>query len=684
MRRLASAILVLALSAGTAAAERVLVIKTNATRGTETVRGLERMLATTTSVLEALGCEYDVVSQDVVRATTTGPAENVGQAALKTGLVRFGVGTGSYTRQYGLIIHQNFDPNGGGSNWMAGHRPDTLTLRTGVAGGTTPQWPEIPQVFLGATAVTGGSLYSNVSTCTTGVKAAGGMSTFPSHANDLSMQAVGTEYRWKESFNSAGTVYYRNSTTTGLAIDRATRDRIVRSRVIVGGSSANTSLNIKGSVGEAWPDSMSTPAHGEETPLADTALIYTQERFIGDSAVMVFCLAGTFVNSSLQLPAMEIAMAVALADSAAGGTIIGQRADWHPVEVGFVVSGAFTRSVSNASDEQWNTHGTQLSDINDSSFVKAGIDSLARLNIPIVVSVNIDSVGAFPYEKAWWRQIPTARFTPESRIGTASTLVGAAVNANAYNSPDVFGYKRERALITDDKYNGVGAYADGDTTVSGLLYRSRIRLDSIPEFKGRLSTTLVAPWGDYIPRQYSKRTMPSRDTLVMAFHRAGFRAGVIPIIPPGSMSSGSSFNSAGGFIAQDAQAPYVPAHSVGTVYRNKDGLGEFRWLGARHMDEANTAFFISHPISSEALLGVVQAPWYPDDLTQWAHQFKTKLHVLILRPGELAFRATSSSNVSMRGVHEWRWVVSQMRTVNLFAHASHKPFRFVYPEDIEP
>lgn len=673
--------LLLAALAEPAAASRGLVITSRAPKGTETQRAIKFQQAMVRRVLNTLGCEYDVVPQSVVAATREGPAENLNQNALRTGLVRYGTGVSSYTRQYGWVVHLNFYPDGGGPTWTVGHRPDTLTLRTGVADGTDPLWPQIPQIFVGATAVTGGSLYGNIAACTTGVKSTGGMSTLVNHGAATSLRRVGSDLGWKVMPVSNSYIYHRND-ANALVIDRATRDRIIRSRVIVGGSSGAGINNPKGASGESYPDSMSNPESGTSSPLADTALVYTQERFVGDTAAMVFMLAPTVTNSFIPQPHALFAMCVAIADSAAGGAIIGQRPGWQPPAMGVVVSGAFTHSVSNIGDNtEWNTHGTQVATIDDSQHLADGAEIIDNLGVPVLVTVNLDSVAAYPNEKPVWARIAKARFTPESRIGVGTTLVGAAVNANRYNSPDVLGYKRERAIITDDRYNNGTACDGSDTTLSCLLEYSRIRLDSIPEFHGRLSKTLVAPWGDYIPRQYRKGFTPGADSLHTAMVRAKFTTGIIQVIPDETMGSGSQFNSAGGLIARGDEAPSVPRPSAGR-YRMGNGLGDFRWLAARHIDEANNGFVASHSISDEFMDGFFGSPWYIDDLVGWRHNFRTRLHVYFIKPGDMGFRATSTSNVSRHGLHELRWVVNQVKAINAFAGRT--VIAFAYPEDIEP
>jgi hypothetical protein len=476
---------------------------------------------------------------------------------------------------------------------------------------------------------------------------------------------VGQPWRWKVQSNT----YYSDSSTHGLAIVRTTPG-ITKARVILGGSSL--AFNTNGTFGSApWPDSMSTPAAYTTTPLGDTAVVWTRERIFSNNSVdpapLIFMLPANQGNgSAIASDHTLFAMCLAMADSVTGGILIGQTVGYEPPKIAFAMSGAFSHGQSGtAGPAEWDSHGVQQATINDTTHVKAGIDSLKALRIPVLVTVNIDSVAAYPNEKAWWSGITGAKFSPESRTGAAVSGVAVSGITNQYQTPDIFGRRRARSLITNGRYNNGTACSSPDTTMSCLLSYARARLDSIPEFSGRLSKTLIAPAGDYIPTNFTRAAMPNPDTLAVAMLRSGYNRAILDVLPLSSAPSASWANSAGGNAVPTAQAPYAPSPSAHTQV--VPGFDSFEWLGSRLLDEAETSITATHEFSDELMLGVFGKPWYLGDTPYWNHNFRTKLSVFLFRPGNFGYRSTATSNVSRSGFHYAKWVVHNVSAINAFA-----------------
>ena len=677
MRRILVGALALALYAQPAFAVRGLLVTPQGIPTTQAVNAWTHAHGVIIGVLDKLGCDYDVVPQNVLAQTTTGPAENLNQNCMRTGLVRYGVGTGSFTRQYGYIIHEAF-VNGAavsGANLAdrtAGYNPDSLTLIKATTG-----WPTIPNLFIGNYSTSGGSLFSSSAACSTGVT--GTLTAFAANVQTYSIRDVEHNLTWRSVSHA-----YTNAGANGLTILAGTPG-ITRARLIIGASCSGRALDAAdgGMLGSCPdPDSMSAPASTYATPLADTAIMWTRETGFAGKAPLIWGLPLYMSNGGQQTPAIEWAMMIAIADSFTNRKIIGVKPGWSPFKIGFAISGAFTHSQpANGVSNSWDAHGYQLSTVNDSTQMKQGIVLFDALNVPVLVSVNIDSVGDFVNEKSWWAGLHLATFTPESRIGTAGTGATPNYSAHSFNtsrfaSPDVFGYRRARSLISDDRYN-YGTPCDtalygvtngrgvGDTCLSCILEYTRLRLDSIPEFRGRGSHTMLAPWGDYMPSNFNRGAMTNPDTLVAAFLRAGYTSALQHIMSIESNPGAAWGRGASGDVTPAATAPWEFSSRV-RVQRVR-GFGDFHWNSFRFIDEDNSTLATVHDISNEFLTGVFTPLWYNADIPYWYHSFKTPLNVFVLRAGDLGARSTASTtNVSRVGYYMSKWIVNSVRSLNAF------------------
>jgi hypothetical protein len=462
---------------------------------------------------------------------------------------------------------------------------------------------------------------------------------------------------------------------------------ITKSRVTIGANSASFRDNGNSSCADC--DSMMRSPNYFDVK-ADTAILWTRQRDINDlSGMEIFALTADQGGPGSADNGMVItAMAIAIMDSATGGQIIGQKPGWVPPKIGFMVSGAFSHSKSDVnSSSAWNVHGVYYP--SDTSNVKAGIDSLASLNIPIVVTVNVDSVASYPAEKAWWSQrLPLARFSPESKVYTDSLNVnGGETNSSRYLFPDVWGIYRSRQLLTANRYQYGTACGDADTTLSCQLGFMRGVLDSIPEFRGRMSSTLLAPFFDYIPRNYTRDRMPDPDSFAVACVRSGYNTLVCGTMFPYSTPSSSwGLNASGGNNGQNTFSPgdWYPNPRTQTIKTSSgQTIGQLKWLNMRHVDEDPAAINYSiHNVAFETMTGLFMSPWYLTDLSYWNHVMRSKLDVVLIKPGELGWKKNATSNVTRPGYFEVKWIVNQVRAINKLAGRT--VIGFAYPEDIDP
>jgi len=151
----------------------------------------------------------------------------------------------------------------------------------------------------------------------------------------------------------------------------------------------------------------------------------------------------------------------------------------------------------------------------DSTVVKASIDSLKALGVPLTVTVNVDSIASYPNEIAWWTSVGNARFAPVATTGLSGYTPGDTSNVPnaAWSSSlpvDIFGRFRTRSF-----------YVPNDSSVYGGLKAAQ----DIAKTYGfnNLSKTVIAPLDDWTPKNMRWATQ-AYDSLLYAFRRAGYSA----------------------------------------------------------------------------------------------------------------------------------------------------------------
>lgn len=194
-------------------------------------------------------------------------------------------------------------------------------------------------------------------------------------------------------------------------------------------------------------------------------------------------------------------LVLARLDSLTGGKVFSK-----PKKAAIVLSGAFERNLrrlpGGANDQ-------------DSSVIKATLDSLGALGVPLTVGANADSISSYPNEVSWWKKVPAARFSPYTTYGLTDTT--KASNWSSTRVVDLFGRYRNRAIVGDSLYHAV-AGADSSILAGLVLLRDKIKDAGL-----RVSGTVVAPLDDWSPKNMLSKSTPL-DSLTLAFSRAGFSA----------------------------------------------------------------------------------------------------------------------------------------------------------------
>lgn len=262
----------------------------------------------------------------------------------------------------------------------------------------------------------------------------------------------------------------------------------------------------------AWCDSAATftadtcvifdrlNAHASGAAILEVALAGSVGQLDGDTIQDASRGAGVVVPDSPD--PMAMLMALAHFDSLTGGAVFDRGK--LPIRVSLGIYGGFSRS------DRRNFGGV---DSRDTTALIATLDSVKTLGyLPAVLLANVDSVGTYPSELAWWARWPGLKYTPCSRTGLDTTV---AVASRAGLSVDVFGRWRKRIAVGD---------GTDTSSVSTLLTNALARCDSIFG-KANVSRTIWPPDGDWSPINAVRRNtgdaapMP-RDSILLAIYTA--------------------------------------------------------------------------------------------------------------------------------------------------------------------
>jgi hypothetical protein len=276
-----------------------------------------------------------------------------------------------------------------------------------------------------------------------------------------------------------------------------------------------------------------TTYNGESIP-SNARLVFAN---VMGASPCVDSISGANLGEALtpcEFDAPTLLFALAHLDSLTGGKVWESSTSKLPLRAAVTIDGAFTRT------------GRQFAggtNITDSTVVKASLDSLAALGIPVTVGVNVDSIAAYPYEVAWWNKLPTARFTPQAWVGvdrhvlnpayqsatstvdtsTFATTVGTwttYAGGSTYTPlVDIFGRFRNRAFYGDS--SALHTVAGSDSSIYQQLLAGRQVVNTY--WPNKVSGLLLAPRDAYRPKNFNSKT-GGFDSLAYVVRLAGFIA----------------------------------------------------------------------------------------------------------------------------------------------------------------
>lgn len=461
----------------------------------------DRLNMAVISTLNQFGVDYKVVSP----------------AAAKTDFIRRGVMTwnfgtpSAYNESFDAVLVLNM--GGRASTVTPWPRSYTGCYPCSTTVGGVTKAPLVPQGWLfGAKNgdPAGSALSSTAFTntagsvpCSTGVKkdaasAAGATSTGENSAIPQTQYDPKTGLSWFSNANSMG--FFPDAATNGgvrslLKNYQAYHFGRYRYTLVESNNADTVEVGLGADTTVIWERPFANMYAGANNTLPIRPIVFANVM----GASPCYDSAGTYFPCEYD-PNITL-LVLARLDSLTGGKVFSK-----PKKAAIVLSGAFERTIRRlpgGSNDQ------------DSSVIKATLDSLGVLGIPITVGTNADSIASYPNEISWWKKVPSARFSPYTTYGLTDTT--KASNWSSTSVVDLFGRYRNRAIVGDSLYHSV-AGSDSSILAGLILLRDKIKNAGLG-----LSRTVIAPLDDWSPKNTLAKSSPL-DSLTLAFRRAGFSA----------------------------------------------------------------------------------------------------------------------------------------------------------------
>lgn len=543
----------------------------------------QRIRNTVCGILDAFGVEYDVINSARMKTEFA-----------RTGVVTYDFGTSAArTVAYSAVIHSSIGvPKV--TSWQM--RTDSLLSST-----KTPTVPQLMAMF--ATEM----VASSATCCTTGVTttstAYDGNTYWPGVTKYL---ASGQSIRWRSGF------------LHGAVMTDAPGGVRALIRQTMNTSNAQEVLPTDGAPCMDCDSLIASPS--------DSVVMWTRlNSHVAGSAQVVFCNFNHLADGQMD-PAL-LAQAVVYLDSLTGGAMIRE-----PLRFGMLVRGGFSRGARTASG------GTSP---NDSTNIKASIDSLNALGVPFTVAVDMDSLNQNAAEAGWWTRASMARFTPDFALSGSWTHRSLSI-----------------ALA--------GQFASLDSAFRG----------------NRTDRVAVPRLGDWTPSSYSSMGF---DSLGYALNTARARSLIVQQnteTPANRLPAGRYPN------------PYTgddPLRVVGTAATSDSGSAQWTnglavdsyigqaW-GSYAEDFWRQAFNV-HPVNTLTLGATFRSSTIHDDL-----QGQGRVRVLTISASQLG--SGTRSDWATRPTRPGWWiaksVVNASKAINSFAWQGKARVSFVPLQDVQP
>jgi hypothetical protein len=569
-----------------------------------------------------------------------------------------GLGTEAFD-WVGLYGYDRQTPPGNGLN------VDSLTLRAG--------WPSVPVIFFLAPHNLASRLQQGANACTTAVR---------SDANPVSgrydsyvMVGGSKPYKWNTKQHITYPAFYDGSTAT----------RLLRQLISLQYSGATPHQDL------VCDDCDSTGAWS--SPSIDTLIAFMLSRSASEPAPLLFADAG---GGTEDLTSSVLAAALARIDSVTNGKVF-DKPGRQPIKIAIVVHHAVGRGDYryNGQNSYPGSGGVMVSTLNDSANVKASLDSLNKLAVPITFLADPCSLAAYPSSKRWIYQVAKARVGLEVNAGIYNPGGGAnAGNASRAYPADPFGHRRAR-LILPPGATGLPTNCSADTTSTYCELKNGFEILRA-YFPSRVDPSIYPGAGDWSPLSHTRAALgPGPDSVLWAASNAGAQALLIePITTDANV--GISWDIVNGSIWGGATGPaaaphgYFPDAGTWPIYKTPGGatsggiVGRMKIVATRGAADGQTTQWAgqTHDCRGEFWCGLLTGNWYFAPLPYYYHSFYTRTPVWSINMSQLG--GNGSAAPARYGWWQTKWLVNEMQFANSLMPPGKKLFDFVYLSEVDP
>ena len=648
MKRVAALLLALCLAFDASA--KVLVVGTRAYTASDVdgtiYNASQERISHITSTLASLGVDYDVLS---------GSSQDAKTEFFRTGTVVYGFGTpAARAVSYSAIIHVGQTPLGGSATSGRGYRPDSLTL-IGPSQPRTIKYVQVPNIFV---------QYNGV-----GLSQGASDSTLLGNTDIVDPTILG-----QTNWAPGTTATYRPGDAKSMKVQASAASWAGGSRILIraGTGDGIYSNDVYNQIPRLKGDSLLggfgtntlTPATG------DTCVLFAKKF---DNIPACNGAALLFVQDSdyndVQMDPVNFLTALAYADSLTSGAIL-SNATRLPAKVGIQIRGGFSRGTQLG----WPSSTGGMTETDSTNFI-ASIDSLASLNVPFVVGVNIDSLSTFSnYDKRWWARAPWAKYGVYQTTGAMTAVPGLA---STQRPLDILGLRRNRAAYGDSLLHTVQT---SDTSITQLVRGAYAKLDSTFG-SSRVDRILMAPNDVWVPLSANTLGM---DSVVFALKKGGARGLTINssrVPTPGTNYSSRSQRIPVRLADPGTDFSLLVTHgfmdSGSVIFDNAvSATNQHRW---NSLQEGVWRGLLQDYRRTPIVKGT---DYSVTDSTHYATPGRIlTVHCSDLQSGT---RADASKLPLRPAWHVIKNIARGMDTINRYAWKGRKVITFAYPQDIEP
>lgn len=605
------------------------------------------LVATVRGTLDVLGVDYDIVSQSTGATKTHW---------LRTGQIVYGAGTPSaYVKSYDAVLHVAISLNNFGS-----YRPDSLMrMMSNITDTslTSVRYNTVPQIFV----VTNGN-FGNAGAADSGLAGESDKTDLTSLGQVV--WAPGNPYPYRPGLAKVTVLPSNLSSASG------------NWRVLLRAGTGAAVWTHSGSLPKPWPDSLNR--RDGATANSDTAVVFARTlSSIATAKPIIFVNHADFQSTHTDMAGLLVALAYA--DSSVNGAILGTAKNI-PVKVGIQIRGGFARG--RQLGVPTSTGGMTL---DDSTTFKASIDSLASLNVPMVLGVNVDSLDAYAnYDKRWWSNVTALKYGVWQNTGIDTTVWGTGGNGRAsFDNPrDIFGMWRNRAAFGDSTIHSVQT---ADTSLAQLVRGAFSKLASTFG-SGKVDRILMAPGDDWCPKNGLSLGV---DSVVYGLSKGGARGVVVNPARErnGVYTAGQGFHQRPGndpLVYNRSRAPFkflaTPSYlDSGSVRFDNGNTNRYPTLAQTERMWRDMMTGHSFGIYN-ALADAPGVQWSADSTRNVRARILT-IHASDLQSGTRADAATFPLRPGWYVVKNF---VNMVKTINSFSYRGKPLFVIAYPEDCEP